>query len=227
MSNTLCRYRTCNDKAFQALENDKLFFSVPEAFNDPYDSLVYVNPVAIIRDISQDLTSNMDSFIEGLKREDIRKAAIADILYHGPNGDKNVRSFLEGMFDAAEEVTNKLRSNSRIICFSEVYDSMLMWSHYANYHKGFALVYEKTKLTNANVYSYDGEPITKRPLLVPVEYVEKQIDVTDDIDIYICNRVPRTLINPPLAEETLSQNKMRKILTQKYPYLFYILNLFS
>lgn len=33
-----------------------------------------------------------------------------------------------------------------VACFSEVPDSILMWSHYADYHKGICLEYDKTDL---------------------------------------------------------------------------------
>ena len=37
---------------------------------------------------------------------------------------------------------NEIKDSIRVVCLSEVYNSMLMWSHYAQNHKGFCIEYE-------------------------------------------------------------------------------------
>ena len=41
------------------------------------------------------------------------------------------------------DALNKYINEKAIICFSEVYNSILMWSHYADSHKGFCIAYKK------------------------------------------------------------------------------------
>lgn len=43
------------------------------------------------------------------------------------------------------EKIKKLLSKFGVVCYSSVYDSKLMWSHYADSHKGMCLVYEIPK----------------------------------------------------------------------------------
>lgn len=37
LENTLVRYRAATDKNIDALKNDRLYYSTPNNFNDPYD----------------------------------------------------------------------------------------------------------------------------------------------------------------------------------------------
>ena len=55
---------------------------------------------------------------------------------------------MEGQFK------ENLLNNTRIICFSELYDSMLMWSHYAKYHQGFCIEYETPDYSDDNARTW-------------------------------------------------------------------------
>lgn len=77
------------------LRNNQVRMTLPESFNDPYDSLF---SVAI-------------------------------------RGNELERKILDHMIFAP------IRKSMRICCFSESIESMLMWTHYANEHKGFAIEY--------------------------------------------------------------------------------------
>lgn len=37
---------------------------------------------------------------------------------------------------------SKIKDAVRVVCLSEVYDSMLMWSHYAQNHTGYCIEYD-------------------------------------------------------------------------------------
>lgn len=47
-------------------------------------------------------------------------------------------------------VSEMVKKNSKIVCFSENKESILMWSHYANSHKGFCIEYQLPKIVNKN-----------------------------------------------------------------------------
>ena len=40
---------------------------------------------------------------------------------------------------------DELKDAVRVVCLSETYDSMLMWSHYARNHTGYCIEYEFNK----------------------------------------------------------------------------------
>lgn len=68
---------------------------------------------------------------------------------------------------AAKEIVNKFY---RISCFSKVYDSPLMWSHYANKHYGFCLEYDFTN----QYYLNKGDLPAAQVCLFPVIYSKKR-----------------------------------------------------
>ncbi|MEM5669933.1 DUF2971 domain-containing protein [Bacillus cereus] len=44
-----------------------------------------------------------------------------------------------------QQLNKNMQKKIKICCFSEINDSILMWSHYANNHKGFCIEYDFTK----------------------------------------------------------------------------------
>ncbi len=65
--NTLTRYRSCDSKNIENLKNDRLYYSTPANFNDPYDTLLYANYFEILRNVSQNLEMGMDNYLNRLK----------------------------------------------------------------------------------------------------------------------------------------------------------------
>lgn len=216
LSNTFCRYRAINSNSLNALKNDKLYFSTPgESFNDPFDNLIYANPIKILFDIYKEIHLNMDDYIEQQKSESFYRSAFVDLMYHGPHKDRLLSEFIEECETRIEKFKTDLMNNTRIICFSELYDSMLMWSHYADQHKGFALIYDKNSIELARPYTTNDEPITKNPLLLPINYVEKQVNLTNDIENHLKNYFMQKYRGISPFEENLSQSKLRRTIIEK------------
>lgn len=69
-------------------------------------------------------------------------------------------------FNEIQESANRFR----ISCFAQTQYSMLMWSHYARYHKGFCIEYEIPEYSNDYASIYHS--------LFPVIYTNKRIDLT-------------------------------------------------
>ena len=58
------RYRSCNEDSLKALEQNRLYFSKPSAFNDPYDNLVFADSSKIVGEIIGSLNAGMDDYIK-------------------------------------------------------------------------------------------------------------------------------------------------------------------
>lgn len=131
----------------------KFFLNSPANFNDPYDCRVQDSvefwldetlknyPEFNTPDIKQE-------FLEGkrLLNKDGRKITIEEY---------------------AEESGQELKRRFKIVCFSEVKDSLLMWSHYADMHKGYVIEidtekFKKDILEKYHFFKviYDEKPIT-------------------------------------------------------------------
>jgi hypothetical protein len=121
------------------------------------------------------------------------------------------------IYEATRALKETLRKNVRIICFAEEYLSMLMWSHYADNHKGFAIIYDRNDIENAENYTIDGKLIRKKPILRQVTYAEKQSDLTVEIEEYVRAYRMENLGDVVAPTPSLSQDKLRKMITEKSP----------
>lgn len=215
INNCLFRFRAVNDNNLSALENDRLYFSTPESFNDPYDNLMYANFFDIAANISNSLEMGMESYIQKRKKDNLHMAAIADLFWHGAKKDEVINDILSQVYNALEEIRKGIRANVKIICFAKEYASMLMWAHYADSHCGFALAYEEDVIRNAERFTLKDEPVKKAAILEPVEYVEEQIDLTREMDDYIRCFKMLNLEEPAPARFNLSQEKLHTLVMQK------------
>ena len=85
------------------LKNNSIRMTLPESFNDPYDS----------------------SFNIGVKANNEIERQLLDQMFYTP-----------------------AKKSMRICCFSESVESMLMWTHYASEHRGFAIEYAPHQKTS-------------------------------------------------------------------------------
>jgi hypothetical protein len=138
-----------------ALRHGKVTVSNPKIFNDPFDSLLYVDrekvraaqqlypPERIINEVNSiregnDPSPELDGVIQelfkrlaSLPEEDVKKALSCSPLQIEKNTSlliDNVIAYLRGLL--------------RIACFSERCDSPLMWAHYADCGRGICVEYD-------------------------------------------------------------------------------------
>lgn len=132
-------YKKNNNYTKGILENQILWFSRPREFNDPYDC--FVNPVDFNEDDAKDYVIKIAQS-ESLSTEEIQFNKKLD------------RKWLKGIID-------KKINEIGVCCFTKIPDNTLMWSHYANCHKGICFQFD----------------ILRDPLLfsfmLPVDYVDK------------------------------------------------------
>lgn len=129
-----CNGSYINDQNYylDALRKQKLWFSSPRYFNDPFDCVANINFEDVLYNNLQktfyqiceenlaDKLINLEEFI-GYRDWIIKRKSK---IYA-----ENIQKLIDSMF---------------ICCFSEPYNlaSLRMWGHYANSHKGFCLEYD-------------------------------------------------------------------------------------
>lgn len=210
----LFRYRSCNESSLKALEQNRLYFSNPSSFNDPYDNLVYADSSKIVNEIIGSLNAGMDDYINKnvfMNRYPYNIGAAMWKL----NKDGTIKEHIKRIYAAIDAVRIHIRKNSRVICFSEVNDSMLMWSHYADYHKGFLLVYDKEKIENSHRFDTNDNEITEKMKLMQVNYVSNQTDLTTEVLEYVRNNIFENLGDVPCQDSTISPAKIRTVICEK------------
>jgi hypothetical protein len=123
------KYRPINQNTDRLLKYNELYFSHPDEFNDPYDCKVdsfhkgtHDDWVDFFcrRNVHPVVARNL---IKARLKEGFLKQKKDGILYEGKE-----------LFDDG----NILRAS----CFSEKRDSLLMWGHYADNHKGICLSFK-------------------------------------------------------------------------------------
>lgn len=189
MPSSLFRYRRYNKRQVDAFRNDTIYAVTANTFNDPYDTLVCYDQVGIKEKVSQvmsveALIAMKSSFAAGNDfPEEAKRILPCEIV----EGLKNVLATIEDI-DSLKDRIEASRSNmlslidiyfpilskvskksSTMACFSESIQSVLMWSHYADSHTGFALEYDfrpalKGAIENSAIY--------------PVIYDEERLDVS-------------------------------------------------
>lgn len=170
--NCLFRYRKLNEdqaeKNINALENDRLYFSKPQYFNDPYDNLMYINSEQMLQTMHTNWNKGMDLYLKDLKRRNPLMGLFGEAMWNSDQREEYTRNYDAAVKKAIKEIREKIRSNMKIICFSRDCMSMLMWAHYADDHKGFVLVYNKTDINNAKKFDEKGRILQDKTKLASV-----------------------------------------------------------
>lgn len=92
-----------------------------------------------------------------------------ELISTDANGDSYSKAFKEVIKEEYDEIQNTA-NRFRVACFAETPYSMLMWSHYANNHKGFCIEYETPEYSDKNADIYHN--------LFPVIYTDKRTNLT-------------------------------------------------
>jgi len=210
----LYRYRSSNIQSLDALRHNRLFFSKPSEFNDPYDNLVYADSSRIVGEIIGNIKAGMDNYIKNNDFMNVYPYNIGAAMWKS-NRNSAIREHIKRIYGAIDAVRIHIKDNSRIICFSEVNDSMLMWSHYADYHRGFLLVYDKEDLEKARGFNDKDNETKEKTKLVQVNYVSNQTDLTTEMLAYIRNNILGNLGDEPNHDATISSRKIINVISEK------------
>jgi hypothetical protein len=125
MPDHLYKYRYYNAYSLSSLANSPIWLSEPKTFNDPFDC-------AITLDRNTYKKSVIDAISVALKKVQDGKTMRDELLNEWP-GDGDA-------FETLRNSVKDLFQNIGICSFSALSDHMLMWSHYADHHKGFCIL---------------------------------------------------------------------------------------
>jgi len=142
----LYKYRPINENTLDMVRNSELYFSSPFEFNDPFDC----RP-------NFDMEGSLEDYVKLYKRiiknknPQLTDKEIDDYTVKNMNIEiiKN-KEMMEGFI---KESITLMMNTVRLFCLSEVNDDILMYSHYANNHKGVCLEF--------NLNEKDAEQVHK------------------------------------------------------------------
>lgn len=117
----------------------------------------------------------------------------------------NLRTAIDSAFkiatDGLKEMYDRIDRHFGITCFSKKSDIALMWSHYANKHKGFVIEYDLSNLT--------PEDAEKLSFMLPVKYDSKR----PRLDAYSLQKFKDSSGNPDIMD--LAVNTLFEVLFVK------------
>ncbi|WP_233968953.1 DUF2971 domain-containing protein [Pectobacterium polaris] len=113
--------------------NRCLRISSPENFNDPFDCSVpkIRNKIDFIKDFSTAVAKKMD----------VGKKEVSN-YFKMQNVNKEFNEVLESALNDIRVRWDDYAKDYRVLCLTKKTDNILMWSHYADSHKGAVLVFD-------------------------------------------------------------------------------------
>jgi hypothetical protein len=202
----LFRYREFNENTFDALQKNLITSSKPQMFNDPFDSLIYVNKEAILQEVrdprnrwkfqrwlelnpklTANLTKKQRKQINSLLSEHPRKYALSMRL---------ASPKLEKMIDGSiRDCVRYIKNYQNIVCFSETQTSPTMWAYYADSHKGFVVEYDFKNYHTPCLNCSHKCAYQHYETLFPVIYSDERFDAKDFVAAFWSHQM---LINSPV-----------------------------
>jgi hypothetical protein len=135
----LYKYQSFSTLALTNLKRAKIWFCAPTAFNDPFDCSIPVQAVITESDYAE---------VFAAYRAQVPDKADLDLRCLQADGSLSElfksqveRSLRLGLDRARREFTE----GRGVACFSARRDHLLMWSHYADGHRGFCLEFDTSR----------------------------------------------------------------------------------
>ncbi|MBG0768305.1 DUF2971 domain-containing protein [Methanococcus maripaludis] len=140
----LYRYRKCNSEEIDTILNGDIWLSPVSELNDPFECMIKMG---------------IPSYLERRTKLD------GDLT---PELRKKIEKTIRDNYSELKKAMDIFKKRIYICCFSESKDSKLMWSHYADSHKGFCIEYDFN-----SEYTEEGLKCS----LFPVIYGEEIFDI--------------------------------------------------
>lgn len=119
---TLYKYKPINEYTFASLINNVIYFPIAEQLNDPFDS---------------QLRYSFDDSIDDILNELIESHQLPDGM-----SKKKAELLLEETKSKLKEPLIKAQKEVGILSLTTDYQNTVMWSHYADNHKGICIEYD-------------------------------------------------------------------------------------
>lgn len=162
-TNNIYKYCTFDNYSFENLEEQQLWCNNYEAFNDPYECWC-IEEKGIPKADSE--WSRFDNVAKAWGFTSGKDVSQEDLIEYCS----------EFFNERAMEVSDYVDS-ARISCFSNSYDNLLLWSHYANGLRGFCIEFDKDELlknsenyTEIHKVQYNQSPPVVDTMVYEVAY---------------------------------------------------------
>ena len=174
------KYRKLNCKTIENISDNYLFLAEIASLNDPFECSLQLDNNESLRRTFSNINYREDFkryFGKELTSDDIKRINKSQHpldTYSKICNEKNIPynltwdNLLEKVQKGWEQILDDSNKDIKICSFSELNDSLLLWSHYADEHKGICIEYD---LENEDEI---------RPFLYPIMYSDKIYKISCD-----------------------------------------------
>lgn len=178
----LCRFRSVNKNSLIQLQENKLYYSSADYYDDPFDTFIHVDIPSIkqwYEYLQSVLYSNSAGLHNNLKALEPVIGIGADIFM------KNLKDYpldIHAFPERIKHIRNIIQKNLFSICFCENALNETLWLKYANNYKGFALIYDmrdsETFLCGKEDTCQNCLSAIEKPGIYPVYYTDEAYNAT-------------------------------------------------
>jgi len=133
------KYRAVNGRLERILTYSELYFASPSEFNDPFDCKIPVLYRGSDDDFKNFYWAKLKERYPSYSVEKLNQMA-DEILRTSKHRDKDFLKKIE------TETAQGAFSRTGVLCLSEINNDILMWSHYADGHRGICLEFNASTL---------------------------------------------------------------------------------
>ena len=160
------KYRDWNNPFHKnILLHNEIYLASPKDFNDPFDCKIPLNFTVLTKE-------ERENYKEELSIRQRPNIGVSDLEYISikKNLDDRMENIEKFQEDYEEFYFNQTDTNYGVFSLSKTFKGMLLWSHYANCHKGFCVGFWEGKLREScdfinrtGIVKYN----TEFPVLIP------------------------------------------------------------
>ena len=166
----LYKFERLNEQTLRNLKNAQIYFNTPASFNDPFDCSV-LEASAVL-----DNKNVFEIFEHYINEKNIQLDFEINSIDDIPK--KYINQIRNCITQAFKEQQYKWLYKTGCTCFSEEKEHILLWSHYADGHKGICLEFDTSfdpfpKAMKVN-YSYNF------PLISPMRLLDESDEFDDE-----------------------------------------------
>lgn len=161
---SLYKYYSDTPEKLDAVKKNRMWYSAPCNFNDVFDC-----------DISID---DKKVFNEALKLFPDKRG-----IRPGSNAWKNFRATMTQQLRALRSQFDELRNTTGVSCLSESENSLLMWAHYANNHRGLCVEYDLLEINR--ILNFSAIPVIYSEERTCFDFFNPQTIEKDTLKLFI------------------------------------------
>ena len=146
----LYKYRDWSDKYHKnILTENEIFMASPGSFNDPFDCRIPENYHLLN---TQEKIDQFMEHIESNHQDKLSKISKSDIEKISNNFKKRFKNLEEVQQDYENHFFKQTNDCYGVLSLSKKWNSLLMWSHYGNNHKGFCIGFNENKMRKSSQF---------------------------------------------------------------------------